>query len=211
MTSEFKHTPPVTGPIDDPVRLIMINDEWAAHVAGLFGIAANELYWASDIERARDDAVVVQEQIAKGDAKLFATMSARLHRSTNQSIPDATETAVIFTDVLWDIGGLEPDEGLDSLNLPEAGLWLFGAGLLWAFHATGWRRFTLILPGGIEPLRVQKDAPGVNAYMSGSTVWKLEGPSVLQVSVEQNSGGNLNIKPSLEHSIDMWAHRLGPL
>lgn len=190
---------------------MLINDEWCAHIEGLFGEATRETYWASDNEQARDDAVGVEQIIALGDSVLIPQIGVRLRRLTDQTISDDTMTRVGGYSEVWDIGGLWPGGSSTRISITELGAWAVGGSMLWADSADGKRQHRIKIGGGAEILRTNEPALGTQQGISISTVWNFEATGTIQLDVKQTSGGDLKLLTAAEFSVDFWAYYLGPL
>jgi len=209
--TDFKHTPPDKRPLDEPLRMIVINDTWASHVQGLFGIATSESYWASDNEQARDDAIGVEQIIAQGDSRLFPVLHCHIRRTTDQTITNNTATIVNFDTEVIDVGDLFDAAQDDRIQLPEPGIWLVGGQIRWKNNSVG-QRDLLLQPNIIPVIYSVKhfygagtlDIPFLGKINVGAADY-------VRLSVRQTSGGDLDLQTVTGRSIDLWVHYLGPL
>lgn len=209
--TDFKHTPPDARPLDTPLRSIVVNDEWAAHIEGLFGEATRESYWASDNEQARDDAIGVEQIIAFGDSMIFPVQHCHVRRTTNQSILDATTTTISFDLEIEDIGGLWDAGTPDRISLTELGVYIVGGQVRWATNAVGERLLIAVgsVTGGFLSESKIQGAFNLDHSIMGKVI--VTTPENIRLKCFQSSGGALNIKPIGVRSIDLWVHYLGPL
>jgi len=209
--TDFKHTPPDARPLDTPLRSIVINDAWAAHVEGLLLEATEQSYWVSDQEQAVDDARGVAEIISKGDSVIFPIQHCHIRRTTNQSIPNNTTTTISFDTEVTDVGDLW-DAGLpDRITLTEPGVYMCGAQVRWATNLNGERLLLAVgsVGGGFVSDNRVPGAGNFDHSMSGKIV--ITSAENVRLKVFQSSGVALNVKPLAPRSIDLWVHYLGPL
>ncbi len=209
--NDFKHTPPITGARDFPLRTIQVNDEWAAHVQGLFSIATGQDYWASDIERAADDAIDVEQIIAAGVLIMDAKAHCHVRRITNQTIPHNSLTHVDeFTEII-DTLDLFDAAADDRIQLPLNGIWLVGAEVRWDANAVGKR--VIILNPSVAGAILQDVRVPTTANFDHAVVGKINvlEPDFIRLRLQQTSGGDLDIVPIGVRSIDLWVHYLGEL
>ena len=211
MPHDPPHDPPVDDVLDAPLVAVKINEHWWSHVMGLFSVAADEDYWASDNERGRDSAVEILDLMAKGNAPVFDPLSAHIRRTTNQSIPNNTNTNVIFDTEITDVGDLFDVGTPDRILLTEPGIWICGGGVRWASNVTGTRQISLT-PPGVGSFVVDERIPTSGGYDHPITGrFLVTTATFLRMKVLQTSGVALNIQPLSNHAIDLWAHYLGPI
>lgn len=116
--------------------------------------------------------------------------------STFQSINDSTLTAMIWnnadsydTDAMHDPAGANPSR----ITIATAGVYVCGANVSWAAHATGWRGIGLRVNAGTTYGWTVVPSIGATTMMS-ATSWRLplNATDYVEVVVYQTSGGALN-------------------
>lgn len=128
--------------------------------------------------------------------------------TTNQSIPDITDTVVVFDTLNFEVddtGRITPNTGTGVVTVNEAGIYRVTACAEFAFNATG-RRILAINAGGAVVAEHDDDTSGVSAWSSCiSTLVKLAAAETIDVRVFQSSGGSLNLLGSVRtHMTVEW-------
>lgn len=139
----------------------------------------------------------------------------RLVRNADFSVPTgAGFTPVPFDTESFDTGGLFDPGAPTRLTVPIAGVYALTGGARWAANATGVRSTFLrkngasgagFLAGGTVP-----DNGAEEARQSVATVARLQAGDFVELQVQQNTGGALNLTAAsteLTHLSAMW---LGP-
>lgn len=140
------------------------------------------------------------------NAPSVSFIGANVYNSSNQSIPDSTETVLNFDSENFDTGGFHSNTTNNSrLTISETGYYLVGFAFRWAGNATP-----------VRQVRVKKNASDVilineklDAYnntfsQEGSTLVYLEAGDYLQIHVRQFSGSSLNTSSNAPYSPQFW-------
>jgi len=130
---------------------------------------------------------------------LVQEYSAGVYRTTNQSIPNATNTNVIFDTEAFDNGDMV-DLGTNNerVTIPFAGRYQVSFSVEFASNATGRRRIVLRkngVSGGAGVMQaIDVAASGVNdTEIGGSRLLNLAANDYLELEIYQDSGGALDI------------------
>lgn len=204
------HNPPLPGVSDEPLAHIAINREWIGHVMGLFSEAADQDYWLTDKVTGEDKAIEILDILAQGTSVPFPTLSVRVRRTTNQTIPSGPITTISFDTEIWDFGDLWSPSSPTVINITEIGVWLVGGNLRWAKNLIGKRQHRIKVIGGLEIVHKHVQAMDNPMAVPISTLWHFAAPATINLGVIQTSGVTLDQLPSQDISIDFWAHYLGP-
>ncbi len=123
-------------------------------------------------------------------------LGCKVYNSAAQAIPTATPTFLTFDTERWDQGGFfNSGVSTSKVYAPYAGIYDVVAYAEFAASAVGnYRSIVMYLnaAGGQNQLLVPI-AGGSNTQVCVSTSYRLSAGDYLQVSVKQDSGGNLNV------------------
>lgn len=126
----------------------------------------------------------------------------RVYRSTTQSLPNNTLTAISFDSTRWDTHGFH-DPAVNPTRLTmrgKPGLYYCYAHLTFNAHATGFREVILRVNGGAGPdIAYEIDSPGSAAFgqrIGVGTAWVLDSFDYMEVMARQNSGAALTVLAS---------------
>ena len=138
-------------------------------------------------------------EIASGavEPQHIATIpTARVRRTTGQSITSGTRTAIAFTSETWDPLNMHT-AGSALLNAPVAGVYLITASVLWTDNSNGFRDLALQVNSS-NIIAAVEDDPKVSAsdFQTLTTAYKLGAGDNVRVTVLQTSGSALEIFPS---------------
>jgi len=127
-----------------------------------------------------------------------AQPSARVYRSTAQSIPTGTWTAVVHDTVRYDTGGQWSAGNPSRLTAQVAGTYVITGGLLFTASTAGVQRSSGIRLNGanwlsIGPPLAQTFAAGSGAVSVVATVVQLNAGDYVELMAMQDSGGALNL------------------
>lgn len=117
---------------------------------------------------------------------------ARVRRTTNQTIPNNTETAVSWTNAQVDTGTFWSAGSPTRLTIQTTGLYVFGITGIFTSNATGIRRYGFRL-NGTTTLDYTEKQPPVMTYFCHQYQWPLNAGDYLEMTLLQTSGGNLDI------------------
>lgn len=129
--------------------------------------------------------------------------SARARRSSTQSIPDNTITAVSFTNEVHDTGDDNWSIGSPTrLTAQRDGVYIIVGNIRWATNVTGRRFVQIILNGTTVIGRVEfQSGPTGRADMCVSAIYDLSSSDYVELEAFQNSGGALDI---IVATMDPW-------
>ena len=126
-----------------------------------------------------------------GDRLPSDDIGARVGRTTNQSIPNVSNTAISFnvsrynTNQIWDSGSPT------RLTCKTAGKYLIGGCFRFEGNTVG-NRFLIILLNGVSQI-VVGESTGSSTISNASCVYSLAVNDYVQMIAFQNSGQSLNI------------------
>lgn len=130
-------------------------------------------------------------------------VGGRFSHSTNQSIPDTTQTLLNFDTERFDTDAFHSNTVANTkITIPFDGVYTVSAGIEWAGNATGRRRVALQLNAGsfIASQSDQALADATAHRQTVTTTWSFVAGDFVQVSVVQTSGGNLNVTNAPDYS-----------
>ena len=129
--------------------------------------------------------------------KLSLQMYCRISRITNQSIPNATNTAIIWDEITEGVGGMTPAAGGTVVTIQQAGFYLMAAHVSFAGSTGGSvRRMSIVRSGPYMPT-VQDLPQGASmGAMSCSAMMTLAAGATIGVNVYHDSGAALNVAPT---------------
>lgn len=134
-----------------------------------------------------------------GDTLAYRDLGAKALRSTDQSINDATLTAVLWTSEAWDTDTIHDNAtNTDRLTCKTAGKYLVVFLGVFASNATGRREFQILDQAAVKV--GQAVIPAVSGLSTMMTVTAIVNMAVndwVQAGVLQTSGGALNFTGSL--------------
>lgn len=136
------------------------------------------------------------------------TVSARIRRSTNQTIPHAAGTTLTFDTVVWDDGfSWNPATQPDRLVFPEDGTYVLEAGTIFAASGSGLRLLALFVNGVTEIVHLENLPPGggANAGYFCVGLWRFTAGQYITAKVRQDSGAPLDILALAHHSLFLAA------
>jgi hypothetical protein len=139
-------------------------------------------------------------------------ISARVYRSTNQSIPNATNTPINFDGVLSDTGGFWDVGNPTRLTLSFPGLYIAIANATFATNSNGDLRQIGIRSGGSALLSLQSVSPLATNTVKISTstlLYLSSGTGYIELIAYQDSGGPLSIGTHLYYSPHLHICRIG--
>lgn len=125
-----------------------------------------------------------------------ADISARVTRSTAQSIANATETAISFDTVRWDTDGMWDAANATRLTCQTAGKYLIVGNVRFAGAAGGYRQAGIKINGTATYLAIDKSSSldSATVDLNPVAVYDLAAGDFIELYVFQNSGGNLNVE-----------------
>ena len=127
-----------------------------------------------------------------------ASIGARVNKSAAQAVADSTVVAVAFDQEQFDDGGCHDNAVNNSrLTVPagKGGVYTISAAVRWAANALGRRILSIRLNGATTVGSVEQPvSDGANeARQTCSAIFRFVAGDFIEVTVFQNTGGNLNI------------------
>lgn len=128
--------------------------------------------------------------------------TARLHRTTNQSIPNNTSTIVAFDAVTWDrvsdeaeghADWLMAETANDRLKIRIPGIYVINATVIWDINSTGRRALVIRLNGSNRWAASQPADPSSTTDQTITTIYELAKDDLIELACLQSSGGALNL------------------
>lgn len=144
-----------------------------------------------------------------------AAIGARVRRTTTQSIPNASSTAVTFDAERFDPNGFHDNVTNNSrLTVPTGlgGVYLITFSGQWGLSATGRRQFELKV-NGVTTIALDTDVSTADANVPNratlATVYQLVPTDYVEVYAYQDSGGALDLNAAGNFSPEFSIARLG--
>lgn len=136
---------------------------------------------------------------------------ARVFNDANISVATSgTRQFLTFNKERYDSGDLHSTSAnTGRLTAPITGLYRFGACVVYAANATGFRELSLRLNGAT--FLTYKTQPAVNGEDTGmdiNTEYQLVAGDYVEVGVLQTSGGALNVRQASNFSPEFWMSRV---
>lgn len=133
----------------------------------------------------------------------------RVTRAGDQAIANNTTTMVAFDAEFYDFGGMHSTVTNNSrITIPtgEGGYYMAGCLVRWDSSATGSRNVSIIKNGSEYLARDRVDATSTSVTMHGCTTGPvpLAAGDYIQVEVQQDSGGSLDLDYVASHSPVFW-------
>lgn len=149
--------------------------------------------------------------VLSGAIRSSSAVAARVYRSTDQSIPNNTATAVSFDRTRFDGEGMWAAAQPARLTCPASGLYLICGHIAFAQNSTGRRMLTLQVNGSL--LIAGQSAPGFgtsghNTLLSAAALWQLEEGDFIEMLAYQSSGSSLAVKCLAAYSPELSMTRI---
>lgn len=120
--------------------------------------------------------------------------SARVYDSSNQSISDATRTALTFDSERFDTDGIHSTvTNTSRLTCQTAGVYVISEMVAWDGNATGFRQTGVRLNGSTLVAESTDSPTSSQINQTICTIYKLAVSDYVELTVRQNSGGSLNV------------------
>jgi hypothetical protein len=139
-----------------------------------------------------------------GAVKYGLMLSAR--RTTNQSMPNATVTTIVFDDVLFIRDGVTYNNGTGVITINLPGWYLLTANLRYENNSTGFRTVQADADG-LGIMLTNAVSGGTTGYNYVSRAFQVSSSTTRSVRSQQNSGGSLNILGT-NNTVGMSLYRL---
>lgn len=132
-----------------------------------------------------------------------AAAGAQIRRNATQSIPNATYTAVLLNDQIWENPSTVWSTGATKLFAPYTGKYLIAAYVGWLANSNGLREAYVSINGGVALAYDSRMAVnGAATRQTMSFITTITAGQYIELYVWQNSGGSLNIN-ALEGVLSM--------
>ena len=137
--------------------------------------------------------------------------SCRAYNDAAIAIPNNSSTALTFNSERWDTDTIhDTSTNPGRLTCTTAGIYHIYGHLDIAGDATGYRSATIRLNGTTIIAAVTLDANGTDPVrISISTEYSLAATNYLEISLYQNSGGDLNVNATANYSPEFGMTYLG--
>jgi hypothetical protein len=138
--------------------------------------------------------------------------ACRVRRTTPQSVPTATETAVTFDAERYDTDTMHSTASLTSrVTFTTAGVYDVDGGVSFAANGTGLRQVGIRLNGTtyLKLVLTAVAAAGSSTILSVSTTYKFAAADYVELVVYQSSGGGLDVETAGSYSPEFAATWLG--
>lgn len=130
---------------------------------------------------------------AQGTPGIMSNVSAQIRRSTTQSIPNGTDTLLVFSTADWNHGATLTTAGITIIT---PGVYFLEASCPWAANGTGRRNLKILrnstTVSGAILIQAQNALPWENVVSVAGSANLAQG-DILRAMVAQDSGGALNV------------------
>ena len=139
---------------------------------------------------------------------------ARIYRSTNQSIPDTTDTVVVFDTVRYDVGGYSNIGTHPSrLTAPVTGYYLVGGCAAFP-NGHYYTQIVVLLnndfvSGQIAAMVTNAPTAGTNPDLIVNTIWHANAGDFFELDVVQESGAAANCLSAPPTCPEFWITLVG--
>lgn len=197
-------------------NLVVVQDNAVATTAISAGPAAFEIH-ATGIHLSGDNAAFITPAGGGGAVGVRiingeATGCSLFHNAT-QNVPNSTPTVLTFNSEATDTDGFHSTSVNPHLLIVPVrlgGTYVCGASIRWASNATGWRRIYFRKNGVTNLTPISQNAlSGVETDMQITQRLILAGGDYLEVLVDQNSGGALDVIADGGSQAMFWCERVG--
>jgi hypothetical protein len=142
-----------------------------------------------------------------------ATILVKAYNSSDISLPTSTFTSMVANTTVYEVGGdsHNPSTNNNRLVAPVAGYYLFGATVVYSFHATGQRMIRTRVNDTTIVGQSSQQAIAISAgtTMNALGMVYLNAGDYLSHLLFQDSGSTLNATSVAEYSPSMWMMRIG--
>ncbi len=139
-------------------------------------------------------------------------LGARVFNNANISIPNNAATFLTFNSERFDNDNIHDIAvNTDRLTVRTAGIYVISGSVRWAANATGFRLLRIHLQAINQSLAssVHLNAGAVITDQTISTIYELVVGDFVQLRVQQNSGGALNIEVASQYSPEFSMVKVG--
>ena len=138
-------------------------------------------------------------------------IGARVYNSGNLTIGTASWTALSFDSERYDTDTIHAGGTPTRLTATTAGTYLIVGNAQFASNALGIRGWRINLNNGtlIAYTQLQPQSAATNPSITLSTIYQLSATNFVEFDVYQNSGGDVNVLATANHSPEFMMHRIG--
>jgi len=138
----------------------------------------------------------------------IAKIAARVYRSTAQSIPNATETAVSFDTERFDYDNMWSAASPTRITINTAGVYVVTGAIQWATISSGHAYVALRVNGTTYIATQRSSAPGTTLPLTIAGIWEFSVGDYVEMMVHQASGAALNLNASPAMSPELAVVRI---
>ena len=138
-------------------------------------------------------------------------VGARVYDASDQTIANATGTAVAFDTEMYDTGGFHDNSTNNSrLTAPVSGYYIITGHIRFYGNATGIRWISIREGGDTGIARQYNSSPGAgDIVLSVATIYYLAASEYVELMVYQDSGGNLDTRTVSDYAVRFAINRIG--
>lgn len=139
-------------------------------------------------------------------------IGCRIYRNATTTLTTAVTATLSFTTTRWDTDVMWSGGAPTRITFNRAGKYIVGAHVSYAANATGIRTLNILKNGTdfIAARSIMAASSGLS-NLSVCTVAELAAGNYIEITVHQNSGGDLDIgagTSAQQYLADVFAHRL---
>lgn len=174
---------------------------------------ATTLYksWQKALPREQNLELFLNQKLDEIDAAVGNVPGARVTHSANQSVLNGTATALNFNSERYDTDNIHSTSSNTSrLTCVTPGRYSISTNIRFDINATGYRKVGILLNGATYiAFQTQPAVSGVETDISLTTQYQLVAGNYVEVWVQQNSGGALNVISGGNFSPEFMMSRIG--
>jgi hypothetical protein len=134
----------------------------------------------------------------------------RSYKASNQSINNATTTALNFGYDRYDTGQVHNQTTISRIEVGKyPGVWHLGGNIAWDSSTVGIRSFSIRLNGATGIAADRRTAAGDVVRQNLSCDYQFVAGDYIELTAFQDSGAALNVLFTSNFSIEVWGHRVG--
>jgi hypothetical protein len=134
--------------------------------------------------------------------------TARVTRSTNQSIPEGQSRSLALDTERWDTANMHSGTNISRLTAPATGIYEVSAQVDWAGNTTS--RGMVLRKNGVTDIALDLSPPGGPRPQEVSVQARLRAGDYVEARVSQSGPGALNVVKFGEFSPEFWMTWLAP-
>lgn len=140
---------------------------------------------------------------------LFNPPACRVRRTSDQSVPDNTNTAITFDAERWDTDSMHSTVTQTSrITINTAGLYMVTGEVAFASAGSATRLLSVRLNGSTEIVRTQ-GVFNLAAHLTVATVYKFAAADYIEMIAYQATGGPVNVLALANYSPEFAATWIG--